>query len=407
MNILLIGKNKAFIEELCNMSEVNSVVIIESENVYNNLDKYVISISHEMIYCEYVNNDKFLEEVISYIGDTRIAGVIPGFEYSVPAANELAEYLGLPSVGKKGADIFTNKKKFREFSEKINLKHPRFLNIKSLEDLYDFFEGKKIVLKPSNRQASIGIYIISNQDEIRDAYRDALIVKNEKTVAEDRLEWEYIVEEYLAGYEVSSEYLVKDGEIVFKNITFKEGAENQECIEMAHHVPAMEDSNIERAIHSQINKLIEEADVGTAVLHAEWKIEENIPILIECAARMPGDFISNAISSSYNFNFRKEYIKMMVGCSFEINKYYQRYTIVQFFHAEKSGILSKVKNLNLLVKHEESILAHKMTKDIGSFVAPPKSSWDRLGYFIICGEMYEDLLLKKDYLCKSIKFVIL
>ncbi|WP_253255058.1 ATP-grasp domain-containing protein [Listeria ivanovii] len=320
MNIILIGKNKAFIDEICNISEVNSVMIIESKEVYNNLDKYKINMAHKMIYCEYVNNDKFLEEIISYIGDTKIDGVIPGYEYSVPAANKLAKHLDLPCIGEKGAAIFTNKHKFREFSKEINLNHPSFVKVKSIEDLYRFFKGRKIILKPSNRQASIGIYIISKEEDVRDAFENALIVKTEKTVAEDRLEWEYIAEEYLEGYEMSSEYLVEDGRMVFKNVTYKEGARMQECVEIAHHIPATKAQKVEKVMHDQINKLIVEANIGTGVLHAEWKIEKDTPVLIECAARMPGDFISNGISASYNFNFRKVYIDLMVGNSFKINK---------------------------------------------------------------------------------------
>ncbi|EAG7605018.1 hypothetical protein BLI19_14480, partial [Listeria monocytogenes] len=99
---------------------------------------------------------------------------------------------------------------------------------------------------------------------------------------------------------MSSEYLVKDGKIVFKNITYKEGIDNQECIEIAHHIPAIKNVEVEKEMYNQINKLIEKANIGTTVLHAEWKVEKNIPVLIECAARMPGDYISNGISSSYN-----------------------------------------------------------------------------------------------------------
>ncbi|MBC2063146.1 ATP-grasp domain-containing protein [Listeria marthii] len=406
MNIILIGKNRAFIDEFCNMPEMNSVIIIESKKVINNLATYKINLAHKIIYCEYVNNSNFLEEIILHLGNIKIDGVIPGFEYSVPAANELAEYLDLLCVGKKGASIFSNKNKFREFSKEINLKHPRFTKVKSILDLNSFFEGKKIILKPSNRQASIGIYVISSKDELNDAFEDALKVKNEKTVDEDRLEWEYIAEEFLAGYEISSEYLVKDGKMIFNNITYKEGVRDQECIECAHHIPAFQNVEVEKEVHNQINKLIEKANIGTAVLHAEWKVEKKIPVLIECAARMPGDFISNGISSSYNFNFRRAYINLMIGASFKINNLPQRYTIIQFFSAEKIGILSEVKNLNLMIEEQKYNLSYKITKEIGSLVKPPESSWDRLGYFIITSEEYQELLFKKDYLLGNIKFVI-
>lgn len=83
-----------------------------------------------------------------------------------------------------------------------------------------------------------------------------------------------MAEEFLSGYEMSSEYLVKDGKIVFKNITYKEGIDNQECIEIAHHIPAIKNVEVEKEMYNQINKLIEKANIGTTVLHAEWKVEK-------------------------------------------------------------------------------------------------------------------------------------
>ncbi|HHT6744378.1 TPA: hypothetical protein ACSZJM_14160 [Listeria monocytogenes] len=52
------------------------------------------------------------------------------------------------------------------------------------------------------------------------------------------------------------------------------------------------------------------------------------------------------------------------------------------------------------------MLSYKVTKEIGAFVKPPDSSWDRLGYFIIKSERYKDLLFKRDYLLNNIKFSI-
>ncbi|EAD3936409.1 hypothetical protein EIP42_13530, partial [Listeria monocytogenes] len=176
--------------------------------------------------------------------------------------------------------------------------------------------------------------------------------------------------------------------------------------EIAHHIPAIKNVEVEKEMYNQINKLIEKANIGTTVLHAEWKVEKNIPVLIECAARMPGDYISNGISSSYNFNFRRAYINLMIDVPFEINKIFQRYTIIQFFYTEKIGILAEVENLNLMHEHKEYILSYKVTKEIGAFVKPPDSSWDRLGYFIIKSERYKDLLFKRDYLLNNIKFSI-
>lgn len=406
MNVILIGRNKAFLEEMTTIKEISSIIVIESKHVLKKLDNYENDSIKKVIELEYMNNANFLRDALLNIGDTNIDGVIPGFEYSVQAANELAEYFKLPAVGQIGAKIFTNKNDLREFSKKANIAHPKFMNIKSIEDLYGFFSGNKIILKPSNRQASLGISIISNRNQISEAFKSAMNVTGEKTISEDMIEWEYIAEEYLTGYEISSEYLVRDRQIIFSNITRKESVSNREQIEIAHHIPAVITSEINQKVHEQIETIIKEADVKTAVLHAEWKVNNTGPVLIECAARMPGDFISNGLSASYNFNFRREYIKLMIGLEVKVNHAVENYTIIQFFYSKDTGTLSKITNLELLENKNKDILAFTISKKVGDQVKFPESTWDRVGHFIISGKDYDLILKRKEELLEKIEFIV-
>ncbi|MFK4566416.1 hypothetical protein ABH902_000988 [Enterococcus sp. UD-01] len=207
-----------------------------------------------------------------------------------------------------------------------------------------------------------------------------------------------MVEDYIQGQEVSTEVLVSNGEVIFKNFTKKVGIPGQEHIEYANYIPA-------NSIMEQVELLISSASVGTGVLHAEWKIFENKAYLIECAARMPGDFIPNGISLSYDMNFRKQYILLMCGFPTSIKSVIVKYSIIQYCSTSNNGKLRSIENIELIKGYKEYITEFQLYVNIGEQVAIAKSFWDRLGYFILFGENKEEIYDIRNEILSKVVFV--
>lgn len=405
MAIVLIGQNKAFIKEIEELKICDQLIIIESNSIIKKLGVYESPIIEKRLNIEYYNNPEFLENAIIALENYEVKAVIPGFEYSVVASSELSDFFKVPGIGLEGAAIFTNKYNLREFCKKNNINSPKFRFISTCKDIEEFYNGHKIVLKPTNRQGSIGIEFINSESDIIRGFRNSQIIIDEPILSKKQLEQEFLVEDYIQGEEVSTEVLVSNGEVIFTNFTKKVGIPDQEHIEYAHYIPAELCNKIKNSIMEQVELLISSASVVTSVLHAEWKIFENKAYLIECAARMPGDFIPNGISLSYDMNFRKQYILLMCAFPTSLNSTIIKYSLIQYFSASNNGKLRSIENIELIKEYEEYIAAFQLYANIGDRVAIAKSSWDRLGYFILVGENKEKICDIRNEILSRVVFV--
>ncbi|AZJ24076.1 hypothetical protein CT694_31680 (plasmid) [Bacillus wiedmannii bv. thuringiensis] len=404
MRILLIGRNMAFINSISNLSINHEVYVIESPDVLKKLKPYNNNVIKEIIEVDYMNSPNLLEKIKNIIEKVKFDGVIPGFEYAVRAAYSVANGLNLPNIGLIGSSIFTNKLLLRDFCKKNKISSPNYKKISEKEELIDFFKGRPIIFKPTNRQGSIGVKKISRKEEIDDVFEQSFTYRSEKLLSDSNFYWEYIAEDFIPGYEISVEYLVKDGKVLFINYTKQTKLE--EFIEIAHEIPANINNSICEKINEEMQKIIDVAKVGTTVLHAEWKINKEQPYLIECAARIPGDFISNGISEAYGFNFRQEYINLMCNKPIDIKKDNSNVSFIQYFLPEKFGRLVKIENLNLLEFYPQNIVNWELNVALGDEIKPFQCSWDRIGYYILKAENYEGVQKIVNEINSNVKFIV-
>jgi phosphoribosylamine-glycine ligase len=94
------------------------------------------------------------------------------------------------------------------------------------------------VVKPANRQASLGVVIVHPGESPAEAWRECVGADEGPQLARREFRWRYLVEEYLRGQEYSVEALVVGGEIVFSNVTAKRVLPGRHPIECGHVVPA-------------------------------------------------------------------------------------------------------------------------------------------------------------------------
>ena len=79
-----------------------------------------------------------------------------------------------------------------------------------------------IVLKPANRQASVGIQVIRDPAEISDAWLNCLVQDESVYVPDRPIERRMLAERFVCGHEYSVEMLVRAGEQLFFNVTGKQ-----------------------------------------------------------------------------------------------------------------------------------------------------------------------------------------
>lgn len=386
MNILMIGFNISLLESLERYDEPFVVTVIEEPDLYanKNLQQYSFQCLKQVVFSEYQQSTSFLEALDELTGDSAFDVVVPGLEYAVEATVKAAQKLGLPHAGEIASKTLTNKYQLRMFCAEQNIPHPRFAKIESLDDLCRFYQGNPIVLKPANRQASLGVIKIKSDLELEDAWKEVLQIDEGVQVASRDMEWQYLAEECMTGLEISTEVFVSNGEVLFINCTSKETTSGRYSVELGHMVPALISSEIENQLRIITNKLVTSLCFGYGVLHAEWMFTtDEGPKLIECAGRAPGDSIFEMIELAYGFDPYLSWVNVLSGKTPVFPQLATRGAAIKFFSSE-TGKVQQIEGIENLV--DPDLKGWEINIKTGDEIKPIKSSWDRIGYVLTTGE---------------------
>lgn len=382
--LVLVGYGMWLLAQLDVLLPPRSVVLVEDPDLvvkrdaaraperFRCVDRLVVTPYHGGL------DDEDLDRVVHEVG--RVDGVLAGFEYGVLAAAQVAERLGLPGAGVAAARMLTDKLQLRAAAAAGGVPCPRWQEVTGPAEVAGFRTGSRTVLKPANRHASLGVQVLQDGDDVDAAWErtvnalDAGLLPDRRTVA-----WRYMVEEYVEGPEISTEALVRDGEIVFHNITAKRLA-GAVPVELGHTVPA---SHSPERIRSAMDRLVAATGFRSGALHAEWKLTADGPVLIECAGRFPGDHIVELIDLAYGCSLTSALVALLTGGTPTLPTRAALSASVEFLVADP-GVVVGVDGVDSAQK-APGVHVAEVGVEVGGTVGPLTSSWDRVGHVIAVG----------------------
>ncbi|WP_447085035.1 ATP-grasp domain-containing protein [Burkholderia glumae] len=234
-----------------------------------------------LIHADDYTLDTLLRHVQGYLRDYTICGVLNVGELFVQEAAVLAECLGLPGVGAFAGRVCRNKLLQRIAAPALT---PRWeiidLASRTAASAWDHYPA---VVKPTRRMSSSGVVRVD--DDV------ALLSALDQYEADETV----LVEELITGPELSVETLVHGGEIVWAGITAKTTNETTSRFftEIAHTSPADTLSpELERVLLDANAQLLAALRFQSGMSHAEFRLQEGRAVLMEIAARPPGDAIT-------------------------------------------------------------------------------------------------------------------
>lgn len=317
-----------------------------------------------------------------------VIAVIPGHEYGVVAAAAIAERLALPGAGLAAALILRDKAKLRRAAAQAGLAQPVWREVSGVEDITSF-PNTPMVIKPTTYEGSVGVRLTEpgdDKNELRAAWQSCLASRDpmhDPSAAPPR----WLVESRLQGREISTELLVRDGQIVFTNQTAKTTLPGQNPVEVEHVVPAPEQSEI----NEELADLVSAIGFQDGVLHAEWIFVGGTPHLIECAGRMPGDDIASLVDLVYGGSMTGDLVAILSGHATNSRRPARGGAAVKFLLAHP-GTVEEIVGLDE-ARRVRGILDISVTCKPGDIVRPARSSWDRLGRALGIGSSASDALL--------------
>jgi biotin carboxylase len=360
----------------------NSVIFVEEPDVIRKRDVggelALLPSTKEVMPWEYQLPGAAERFYLEHAG-LRPAAVIPGAEYAVPFAARLAERYNLPGAGFGAALILRDKKLLRSVTASGSVRNPLSVDATSKDDVHAFLarHAGPVILKPANRQGSVGTKVISDQSEVDEAWAGCLEQDEGKMVPDREIPVRMLVEQFVTGREYSVEMLVRDGVPLFANVTAKMLFSGPYPVELGHIVPANIPEELRQRLVTCTDQVIQATGFATGIVHCEWIVADE-PYLVECAGRVPGDTIDKLIGAAWGFDLLRAYVDLMRGGRPVPPESPDGTAAVWFLHPQPGRVL-RVAGVDQALARP-GVLFGEVSAKSGTVVRALRTSWDRIGY---------------------------
>lgn len=326
------------------------------------------------------------DEFFNTYPDLDPLSVVPLVEYATPFAARLAERYGVPGATSGAAQVLRDKEQLRRVSRAAGVPNPLSQAVESPEDVLRFMAEHpgSVVLKPANRQASLGTKILHSPDEVEQAWQEC-VAQDEGIMVPDReIALRMLVEQYIRGDEYSVEMLVREGVPLFTNITAKVLFPGPRPVELGHLVPAELPQALDAQLRGQTAAVLRAVGFGSGIVHCEWIVSDGVGYLVECAGRFPGDGIPMLIEHAYPVKLAKHFYTIMRGeTPPPLPQLAEGGAAVRFLRTEQGEVLS-VEGIEE-AEAVQGVLHASVGLHPGDTVGELLSSWDRGGSVMTVG----------------------
>lgn len=220
--------------------------------------------------------------------------------------NYVACQLGLPGNSMACTLKSTNKHHMRRAFEQNGDPSPKSVLVDETTDLASLNMSYPVIVKPTDRSGSRGIYKLETPDGLKDAIHASISEGFEKKA---------LVEEFVEGDEYSVEGISFNGQHHILTITQKFTTGAPHFIETGHREPAPVSAEMFERVKQVVVHALDTLDIRNSASHSEIKISADGSIhLIEIGGRMGGDCIgSDLVRYSTGIDYVRAVIQVACG----------------------------------------------------------------------------------------------
>jgi biotin carboxylase len=317
-------------------------------------------------------------------GDIR--GVLPGFEYFVPTAAEVAARLGLPGLAPDVAERVRDKRLMRQALAAAGLDIPQFRVASSRAAVAAAAEeiGYPVVVKPPRAAGSVHVSRVEGPEELGAAY-DLICSETDLDLGND-LGREVLIESYLDGPEFSAEGYVVAGVPTVVSITEKLLSAPPSFVELGHTVPADMPPARLRELADWAAAVATALGVDNALFHLEFRICGDTPFVIELGARMPGDQIANLVALSTGVSLADVFVEIATGArrsgGHGLDVEFAQTAGIRFFRRPELDVVAQVPAVEELLAGK-NVEAAGFTTSVGARPNTHPDFRSRLGWVVL------------------------
>jgi biotin carboxylase len=286
------------------------------------------------------------EEILKKCQEIGIDGICSiASDLAIITVNYIAESMGLVGNSITATEKSTNKHRMRNAFKANGDPSPRSTEVDKNTDLTLLTLDYPVIVKPTDRSGSRGIYKLDSAEGLEEAVNSAI---------EQSFEKKALIEEFADGKEYSVEYISWQGQHYFLAVTEKFTTGAPHFIETGHREPAPIDTLTQDSIKRVVEHAIISLEIQNGASHSEIKIDSDGKIkIIEIGGRMGGDCIgSDLVYYSTGIDFVKAVIDVALGNEPDLTPKIKGFPVEVHFIFSNADItcLEKLKNSDKLVK---------------------------------------------------------
>ena len=321
---------------------------------------------------------------VATLADRRpLAAVVGVDDLTAVAAAAIAERLGLRASGRAAVAAARDKYQMRQCLAAAGVPIPRYRRIALKDDPFLAARGVEFpcVLKPLALSASRGVIRANNVDQFIAAFRriSALLAREDVGATGDAAQF-LLAEAYVPGVEVALEGLLMGGTLhalaLFDKPDPLEGPFFEETIYVTpSRLPADTQAAIERATAAACAGL----GLGEGPVHAELRVNDDGPWVLEVAARSIGGLCSRTLRFGTGMTLEEIILRHALGWPIASLARERRPAGVMMIPIPRAGRLAAVDGVEAAAKvagvEEVTLTAH-----VGQDVVPLPEGWQYLGF---------------------------
>lgn len=341
------------------------------------------------------------EKLLSIARQEQIDGVIhPCSEVAMNVMGRINDELGLHGISRETAIRATNKHLMREAFESYGAPSPKSYCTDSVEDGYRLFRsiGGKAILKPSRNSGSRGIAEIE-----QGLTYEEFVSLFERSKAESR-DASVMIEQFVEGPEFSVEIIVWNESVNVLQVTDKKTTEAPYFVELGHNQPSLFPVEIVDAVKDAAVKGVKALQLNDCAAHAEVKVQDGKPYIMEIGARLGGDFISTELTHlSTGIDMVAAAINVALGNEPCLKPMADPKGVAIRYFTPIPGVVKAIEGIELLQRSE--VYEAEIYVKLGDRVKEVKSSLDRSGHVIVTVSTAEEAIALAEYLVSSVKII--
>lgn len=330
-------------------------------------------------------------EKMIQIGRTHNVDGVMAHGVEIPiVVSKVAQSLGLPHLKRAVAERATNKAKRIEAFSKAGVPVPKFGVAKTLHEAIATAKriGFPVVMKPIDNAGARGVQRVDNVFGIEKGFAEAAGYSKSKSPF-------VLIEQFLQGYEISTESFVYNGKIYTTGFGDRNYSRSKEFfpyfVEDGHSVPSRLSPQIQRSVIDTAERAIRALGIDWGVAKGDILVANNVVYVLEMATRTSGGwFAAGTVPLATGVRLLRPFIKASIGEAVVLKDFipkYKKAACQRYIIPNKSGIFHEVTGVSE-ARRMPGVKALQMFKlpKKGERIEKPKNNAERFGHIIAIGK---------------------